>query len=268
MSLAISDSLVEVPNGRVFVRVWRVGSAEESPIILLHDSLGSVDQWRDFPAELATVANRDVLAYDRLGFGRSSRREGRPSVDFIREEAEGYFPLIVRAFSLDAFVLFGHSVGGAMALTIAASQGSGCEGVITESAQAFVEERTVSGISAAKERFSDPRQYERLARWHGDKAEWVLDAWTGVWLSEQFSTWSLDPFLGEVRCCVLAIHGGDDEFGSVAFPRRIVSGVKGPTELAILANCGHVPHREMRDEVLRLTSGFLKRHCPRRGAAG
>jgi pimeloyl-ACP methyl ester carboxylesterase len=253
------DSFVDVPGGKIFVRHWAVGSADRAPIVLLHDSLGSSDQWREFPAALAAATTRPVMAYDRLGFGKSTRRQERPSVDFIREEAEIFFPAIKHALGIHRYILLGHSVGGAMALMIAALHREGCEGVVTESAQAFVESRTLSGIRATKAQFDEPAQFEKLVRWHGEKARWVLDAWTDTWLSPPFSSWSLDQYLGKVECPVLAIHGDLDEYGSVEFPRRIISKVGGPSELAILSGCGHVPHRERKEEVVRLISSFLER---------
>ena len=144
-----------------------------------------------------------------------------------------------------------------MAITIAASQSANCDSVVTESAQAFVEQRTLAGILAGKEQFSHPEQFNRLAKWHGDKAKWVLDAWTEIWLSPAFASWSLDPYLGKVQCPVLAIHGDSDEYGSREFPNRIVSGVQGPSQLAIIKSCGHIPHREQQDQVLSLVSGFM-----------
>ena len=257
MTTEVLDSFAEVPGGRIFVRRWSVGRSERPPLVLLHDSLGSVDQWRDFPDALARATNRPAVAYDRLGFGKSSQRLERPSVDFVTEEAVRFFPPLRRALGITRFSLFGHSVGGAMALAIAALQGEACEAVITEAAQAFVEPRTLAGIRSAKQQLGDPGQFEKLAKWHGAKAKWVLDAWTEVWLSPEFSTWSLDGHLGKIQCPVLAIHGDLDEYGSMEFPRRIASGVKGPSQLALLDRCGHVPHRERREEVLRLASSFL-----------
>ena len=265
MGTEVLDSLVEVPGGSIFVRRWSAGHSERPPIVLLHDSLGCVDQWRDFPDALARATNRPAVAYDRLGFGKSTQRSERPSVDFVADEAVRFFPPLRRALGITRFSLFGHSVGGAMALAIAALQGEACEAVVTEAAQAFVEPRTLAGIRSAKEQFDDPGQFERLARWHGVKAKWVLDVWTEVWLLPEFSSWSLDEHLGRIKCPVLAIHGELDEYGSVAFPRRITGGVKGPSQLSILPRCGHVPHRERREEVLRLTSSFLEsRHLDQR----
>jgi pimeloyl-ACP methyl ester carboxylesterase len=258
MTVDFSDSYANVPGGSVFVRRWNAGASDRAPIVLLHDSLGCVDLWRDFPASLCEITARPVIAYDRLGFGRSQQLTQRPSADFIQQDAEAFF-VLASELRVDDFLLFGHSVGGGIALTIAASSGERCGAVITESAQAFVEPRTLSGIRAAKENFSDPEQLAKLARWHGEKARWVLEAWTEVWLSPDFASWSLDGVLNRIECPVLTIHGDQDEFGSTEFPRRIAAGVSGPSELAILEDCGHVPHREKREMVLSLTSSFMHR---------
>jgi pimeloyl-ACP methyl ester carboxylesterase len=254
-----SDSSVAVPGGSLFVRRWSTGQSARPPLILLHDSLGSVEQWRDFPEALANVTCTEVIAYDRLGFGKSTARSGRPSPDFVTDEAATFFPALRLALGLETFVLFGHSVGGAMALAIAAAEREACGAVITEAAQAFVEPRTLAGIRAASAELERPEQFARLSRWHGEKAHWVLDAWAGVWLSPQFRSWSLDEELARVRCPVLAIHGDRDEYGSVEFPRRVTAKAGGPSELAILEGCGHVPHRERREDVLRLAASFLER---------
>src|SRR5262245_18511125 len=145
MPIEVIDSAVDVRGGSIFVRRWSLGQSQRSPIILLHDSLGCIGLWRDFPDALARATTRPVIAYDRLGFGQSTKRLGRPAIDFIREEAEEFFPAIQRALGITQFVLFGDSVGGAMALVIAASQSEKCDAVITESAQAFVEPLTLSG---------------------------------------------------------------------------------------------------------------------------
>lgn len=257
-----SDTAVAVSDGEVFVRRWGHGRVDRPPIVLLHDSLGSVEQWREFPAALAQAATRPVVAYDRLGFGRSSARTEPATADFICEEAEVFFPAVAQALSITDFLLFGHSVGGAMAIVVAALHADRCKAVMTESAQAFVESRTLDGIRAAKESFEDPERFARIAKWHGAKARWVLDAWTEVWLSPEFRSWTLDPHLQRVHCPVLAIHGDSDEYGSEAFPRRIAANVGGPSELRLLADCGHVPHREKPDEVLGLAASFISRYCP------
>jgi pimeloyl-ACP methyl ester carboxylesterase len=252
-----ADGTVTVPGGAIFFRRWNPATASSNcPLILLHDSLGCVELWRGFPEHLARQLNVPVVAYDRLGFGRSSEREDMPGADFIREEAEHIFPALRDELGVTGFTLFGHSVGGAMALVIASQAGDSCRAVVSESAQAFVEDRTISGIRAAKTRFQKPEELDRLKRWHGGKAQWVLEAWTEVWLSPAFAAWSLAFDLPLVRCPILVIHGDRDEYGSVRFPEFICRNAGGATELHILKECGHVPHREQQDTVINLVSRF------------
>ena len=260
-TIGCKDDFVEVRGGRVFVRVWTpVGGETGKSVILLHHSLGCVDLWRDFPAKMAGKLGRPVIAYDRLGFGRSSVRSKLPSANFIREEAETFFPEICRGLGVEEFALFGHSVGGAMALAIASLPNARCEAAVTESAQAFVEERTLAGIRAAAEKFAAPAQFEKLKRLHGEKAQWVLNAWKDVWASPEFADWTLANDLPNIRCPVLAIHGDQDEFGSTAFPEMIDRLSGGPSEMAILHGCGHVPHKEQPAEVLNVVETFLYSH--------
>jgi pimeloyl-ACP methyl ester carboxylesterase len=257
----VRDQWLEHPQGRIFTRRWTPADSEEPtprpPIVLLHDSLGAVALWRDFPAALSQATGRDVIAYDRLGFGKSDRRSGRLAPGFVAEEASTGFPLLREQLGFQEFVAFGHSVGGGMAIHCAAAFGAECEALVTISAQAFAEERTLEGIRAAKEQFKDPAQVERLARYHGDKARWVLDAWIETWLDPAFASWSLADVLPRVACPVLAIHGDLDEFGSTKHPEMIGALASGEVRAEILPGVGHVPHREQPALVLKLVSGFL-----------
>jgi len=179
--IVIEEDSVTVPGGKVFVRKWLPDNpSSHYPIVLLHDSLGCVDLWRDFPKLLAESLNRSVIAYDRLGYGRSSARRELPSVDFIDDEARIFFPAVCKELALTSFALFGHSVGGAMALTIAALQKSRCNWVVTESAQSFVEKRTLAGILAAKIDFRRPGQFNKLIKWHGDNG--METRLSGCWM--------------------------------------------------------------------------------------
>lgn len=266
MGDARSDAFeIDAPEGRIHGRQWIPAHLVSTiPIILLHDSLGSVDLWRDFPQRLSDSLARSVIAYDRLGFGKSGQRTGVPSPGFIEEEATTYFPLVKKQLSLTAYILFGHSVGGAMSINIAARDAA-CAAVITESSQAFVEDRTIAGITAAKQAFEQAGQIERLRKWHGDKAQWVLQAWTDVWLSAEFADWSLAESIGNVTCPVLAIHGDRDEYGSRAFPEFIAGRAGGVSELMMLHDCGHMPHKERPQAVIEAVRTFLTKHVANRG---
>ena len=254
----VHETFLPLDGGRIFVRTWTPDApSTQAPVLMLHDSLGCVDLWRGFPDSLCQRLGRKIIAYDRLGFGRSDARNGRPSLRFVEEEAEEVFPQLYAALKLGHMVLFGHSVGGGMAANIAARPPDDCGAVITVSAQAFVEQRTVAGIQHAKRQFEDPAQFARLSRYHGDKAQWVLDAWTGTWLSPDFADWSLFDVLPQVACPVLAVHGESDEYGSHRFPESIAERASGPSSALILENCGHIPHREQPDALLDAVDRFL-----------
>ena len=259
MNIKFEDRFIEVPGGAIFSRKWSCRGTL-SPIILLHDSLGSVEIWRDFPESLCMASGRDVIAYDRLGYAKSSPRNDILPFDFIRQEADIFFPHIKESYGIKEFILFGHSTGGSMSAEIAAKYQKECIAVITEASQAFVEPITIEGVSAAKESFKNPAQFDKLVRYHGEKAKWVLDAWTETWLSPQFRDWNLDETLKKVTSPLLAIHGEYDEFGSAEFPRRFASLAGGSSEMILLEKTGHVQHRERKEEIIRIVLEFIEKH--------
>lgn len=253
------DHRVATPAGRLFASSWTPDTASDAaPVLLFHDSLGCVALWRDFPAALAQATGRRVVAYDRLGFGQSDACTAPLTPAFVQHEALASVPALCAQLDLPRFVAFGHSVGGAMAVETAAAFGERCVALVTESAQTFAEDRTLEGIRVAKAQFAQPGQLDRLARYHGDKAHWVLQAWTETWLSPAFADWSVHAVLPAVHCPVLAIHGEDDEYGSLVHPRRIAASVAGPAATLLLPGCGHVPHREQPEAVLQALTRFLQ----------
>ena len=264
MSVTASDHWIITERGTLFAKKWtpldrgRDPSCDPDPTILLfHDSLGCVDLWRDFPQQIAVATRLSVVAYDRLGFGRSDAHHGPLPLTFIPDEAVTVVPRLREALGLDEMIPFGHSVGGAMAIATAARLPEKCTAVITESAQSFVEERTRSGIRAVQAEFERPGQLERLVRYHSVKARWVLDTWINMWLAPDFTDWCLDDELRAVRCRALALHGDQDEYGSLQHPQRIVRLTPDSSCAVILDGCGHVPHREQPTRVLEEVTGFL-----------
>lgn len=251
------DLRIETGRGAIFARMWwQKASLHDAPppIVLFHDSLGAVDLWRSFPQALAGATGRPVIAYDRLGFGRSDAFPGALPADFIEAEGRDTLPLLREAFGFTPFVACGHSVGGGMAVETAGRYRETCLAVITMGAQAFIEDRTLDGIRVARATFQQPEELARLARYHDDKARWVVDAWTETWLSPDFAGWTLDKALDKVACPLLAIHGDADEFGSPAHPGRIA---EGRGRAVLLPGIGHNPHREAEAQTVAMIAGFL-----------
>lgn len=258
---AAQDHRVETAKGAIFARSWRPeGLRPEAPsLVMFHDSLGSVALWRDLPEALAERTGLRVVAYDRPGFGLSDAHPGELAPDFVAAEAQESLPALFEALQILRFVAFGHSVGGGMAVSAGAAHPEACAAVVTIAAQAFVEDRTLAGIRVAETQFAEPGQVERLARHHGEKARWVLDAWIGTWTSAEFADWSLEPALRRLKAPLLAIHGDQDEYGSLEHPRRLAAFAGGEAEKKIMEGCAHTPHRERPEEVLALAAEFLKR---------
>lgn len=237
-----TSAWVELSKGKLYTNTWP--PTHETPqvsIILFHDSLGCVALWKDFPEKLALATGYRVIAYDRMGFGQSDARQDSLSKEFIREEAIEVLPVLIDRLSIGAFVACGHSVGGAMAIEAGAANPDLCKGVVTVSAQAFVEQRTLKGIRQARDIFTAADNRARLFKYHGDKTPWVLSAWIDTWLAPEFAEWNLDVPLGKIKASILAIHGDRDEYGSLEHPKRI-AGKNGTCE--ILHGIGHNPHRE------------------------
>ncbi len=248
---------IQTEEGRLFAKTWMPGAPEANhlaPILLLHDSLGCIELWRDFPGLLALRTGRRVIAYDRLGFGRSDPHPGRLGANFVQMEARTVFPHLFQQFAIREFVICGHSVGGGMAVEAASYFQTQCRALVTIAAQAFVEDRTINGILAAQRNFQDPANLAKVAKYHGDKTPWVVSAWIDTWLTPEFTSWNLDAVLATLRCPVLAVHGEDDEFGSCEHPKRIAAG---HGTVCILPQTGHVPHRERKDLLIDVIDRFL-----------
>lgn len=256
----ISEHMLHGPQGRIFVRQW-VPQADKTsprePIVLLHESLGCADHWRLFPGLLCRETGREVIAYDRLGFGRSDPFPETLPYTFVQDEANESFAVVRKSLKIKNFLACGHSVGGAMAVVIAASLQQDCRGIMTMASLSMIEPHTIKGVSQAKAFFSQPEQLNRLRQYHGDKAEWVLNAWVDTWLAETFQEWNLDAYLVQVQCPALVIHGEKDEYASTRHAERMVSHLGQRSSLKIMSDTGHFPHREHANEVIQAIKAFL-----------
>lgn len=263
-NIEIKEYVISGIEGNIFVKEWIPNNLVDNvPLMLMHDSLGCVELWRSFPKILATALSKRVIAYDRLGFGQSSECTTLATKSFIKEEALQHFPYLKKQLNIRDYLLLGHSVGGVIAINIAANDRD-CQGVITIASQAFVEPLTRKGIKEAQTMFQNAEQMQRLEKYHGARAKWLLSSWINIWLSAEFSTWSLEDCIGKIQCPVLALHGDKDEYGSKAFPEFIInkvanSGVsnKNKNVLVMLKDCGHAPHKEKTEQVLTSVTDFV-----------
>lgn len=250
--------MMTVAGEQLQVRTFRPpGAASDGPtLVLLHEALGSIAQWRDFPAALVEATGLPALLYDRCGFGGSQPLAAPRGRDYLAKEVDRLETLL-QICKVSQPLLVGHSDGATLALQYAATFPGRPLAVISEAAHLFVEEETLAGIRAAVQRWQTTDLRQRLARYHGDKADAVFAAWTDTWLDPEFHAWNIEALMPRVTCPVLAIQGEDDEFGTARQLEAICAGVSGPCRSRLIATCGHIPHHQARSAVLAEMSAFI-----------
>ncbi len=223
-------------------------------IVFLHEGLGSVAMWRDFPAKLCEAIGARGLVYSRPGYGRSTPRPHgeKWGVDFMHVQAHDVLPVLLATIGIDTAKqqpwLFGHSDGGSIALIHAARFPKNVAGGIVAAPHIFVEDISVTSIAQTRETYLQTDLRSKLGRHHSDvdSAFW---GWNDIWLNAEFRAWNIESLLPQITCPVLAIQGVDDEYGTMAQIDRIASAVS-HARLLKLKNCGHSPHRDQHEAVV------------------
>ena len=235
----------------------RIGGDPRHPtIVMLHEGLGSVSMWKDFPARLAAAAQSTVVCYSRLGYGRSAPVRAPRTVHYLHHEALHVLPQFLDALEIADPILFGHSDGASIALIHAGGSGRGVSGVIALAPHVFVEEISIQGIAAAKLAYETADLRERLARYHDD-VDGAFWGWNNIWLDPAFRAWNIEEYLPSIACGVLAIQGDEDEYGTLEQIDRIAAGSP-DVRLCKLGRCHHSPHRDRPDAVLEEVTSWIR----------
>jgi pimeloyl-ACP methyl ester carboxylesterase len=232
------------------------GDGGAPTLLLLHEGLGSVALWRDFPAKLAQAAGCPAVVYSRYGYGRSEPLGGPRGVDYMHREALETLPELRAALGLDEAILVGHSDGASIALIHAGSGLWPVRAVALEAPHVFVEDVSIASIAAARTAYDTTDLRDRLARYHAD-VDSAFRGWNDIWLAPAFRAWNIEDVLPGVRCPVLAIQGADDEYGTLKQIEAIERGTAGPFEPLVLPDCKHSPHRDQEQATLDAMARFI-----------
>jgi pimeloyl-ACP methyl ester carboxylesterase len=235
------------------------GDARRRRLVFLHEGLGSVDLWRDFPARIAEETGHPAIVYSRRGHGWSTPATGTRDPGFMHDEALETLPSVLERLSIVEPLLIGHSDGASIALIHAAHRP--VAGVVALAPHVFVEPESVAGIDAARREFEETDMAERMQRYHHDPAA-TFHGWHGTWMSPAFRDWNIEGLLGGITCPLLLIQGADDRYGTEAQLTAIERAVPGPVRRLWLAGCGHSPHLERTEEVIRAVVEFVDRFGP------
>lgn len=235
-------------------------------LVLLHEGLGCVGLWKDFPDRLAAATGLAVFLWSRQGFGQSDPISLPRPLDYLEREA----PVVGRvldAAGIGRCVLVGHSDGGTIALLCAArADAARIEAVVTMAAHVFVEDVTIVGIEDAKRIWEQGELRERLRRWHGSNVDGAFYGWCDTWLHPDFRDWNIEAALRAVRAPCLVLQGEADQYGTAAQVHAIARQVSGPAEEMLLPGAGHAPHVDAPDAVIAAICDLLARIAPGGGS--
>ena len=240
---------------------WHGPPPDEAPtLVFLHEGLGSVSAWRDFPALVAQDTGWGALVFSRRGYGRSDAVALPRPLSYMHDEALVALPEVLDAAGVRSCVLVGHSDGGSIALVFAGSglpQADRLLGLVLEAPHVFVEDLSVASIAEAKVAYETGDLRARLARHHGDNVDGAFRGWNDAWLHPGFRSWNIEEYLPRVRVPSLVIQGRDDPYGTLAQVDAVERGSGARVSRLVLEGCGHAPHRDRPDVVRRAIAAFL-----------
>ena len=229
-------------------------------LVFLHEGLGSVSAWRDFPARVVSATGLGALVYSRWGYGKSEPVTLPRPLTYMHDEALVTLPQVLVAAGIEQAVLVGHSDGASIALIFAGSglpEASRVRGLVLEAPHVFVEELSVRSIAMAAEAYSTGDLRARLTRHHGDNVDAAFWGWNRAWLDPAFRAWNIEEYLPRIRAPSLVIQGQDDPYGTLAQVDSIETKSGGPVSRLVLPRCGHAPHRDQPEATIEAVARFV-----------
>ncbi len=251
--------IVSIGTARIRAQTLTHGAAQpDKPYLLfLHEGLGCIEFWRDFPAKLCRATGLNALLYDRVGHGGSSALDGPRPLDYLHREALHILPALIARMQLDRPVLIGHSDGGTIALIYGAYFPDGPGSIITEAAHVYVEPITVAGIRQAVDQYRSGRLKAALIKYHAAQTDALFRAWADIWLSPSFFNWNIEHLLPLIQTPVLAMQGRQDQYATREHVHRIAAGIGPRAQVREIEHADHTPHHTAAETVLAHMREFI-----------
>ena len=235
----------------------RIGIDRPGPtLVFLHEGLGSVALWRDFPQRVADATAHPALVYSRAGYGRSTLPSAARTPRYMHDEALVTLPALLDALGIADVILIGHSDGASIALIHAGARVRPVRALVAMAPHVFVEDLSIASIAQARDDYQSTDLRTKLGRYHVD-VDSAFRGWNDIWLSPAFRDWNIEPYLSGIACPLLLIQGLDDEYGTLAQLDAIERQVSGRVERVELADCGHSPHRDQPSATLAAVADFV-----------
>jgi len=247
-------------DGRQLEFTWHGPGPDDAPtLVFLHEGLGCVALWRDFPAKLAAATGCGAFVYSRLGYGKSDPCELPRPIHFMHTEGLDVLPQVLSVAGIKDCILVGHSDGGSIAIVYAGgTPASPLRGLITAAAHVFCEQLSVDSIKSARTQYERHNLRDRLEKYHGTNTKFAFRGWNDVWLHPDFMQWNIEEYLPGIEVPMLAIQGVDDQYGTAAQIEAIAAKTGPRTQTLLLPDCRHAPHEEQEQETLEAMQGFIQ----------
>ncbi len=229
-------------------------------LVFLHEGLGCLELWKDFPEKLCQATGLNGFVYERVGFGKSSPLGLVPRpFDYLEREGRDILPAVLKEAGITNPLLVGHSDGGSIALVYAAHHPDALCAAITEAAHVFVEPVTLKGIQDAGKLYFEGNLKSKLERYHFENTHKAFLGWYQLWLTPKFAHWNMEHMLQKITCPLLVIQGIEDEYGTQKQVQSIVERSSGPATPLMVPDCAHIPHFQAQEPVLDAMKQFVKK---------
>ena len=253
------EGFLELGPLRLEYRMIGPRPPEAPTVVMLHEGLGCVGLWGNFPEQLAAATGAGVFVYSRTNYGKSSPGKLPRGVDFMHEEAIDVLPRVLAAIGFERGILFGHSDGASIAAIYAGSlQDHRVRGLVFMAPHFFTEEMGLAQIRRTSEDYKSGDLRDRLKRWHND-VDSAFHSWSGPWLNPEFRAWDITEPLGYIRVPILIVQGADDQYGTIKQVEAAEQECYCPVETAILPGVRHSPHRDAPEVTLQTAAAFINR---------
>jgi pimeloyl-ACP methyl ester carboxylesterase len=253
----LSARFAEIAGHRVEYAIVHGTEPAAPTLVFLHEGLGSIAMWRDFPQRAVAATGCSALIYSRYGYGRSDPLAGKRRPDYMLDEGLHALPALLDFLGIEKPLLIGHSDGASIALIHAGGAGRPVAGVVAMAPHVMVEEIALAGIRATVQAYETTVLRERLARYHDD-VDSAFRGWSDIWLDPAFRDWNIEEYLPRIAAPILAVQGHDDEYGTMEQLDRIARAAP-DVETLKLADCRHSPQKDQPEAVLAAIAEFVAR---------
>jgi len=252
---------ITIDKYRINYQIINENILDKPMLIFLHEGLGSIGQWKNFPDELCKETKQSGLVYERYGHGQSSSLTGNRTIDYMHQEAYYFLPKILSKFQINKpVILVGHSDGASIALLFASKFPNMVLMVVSIAAHVMVEECTVRGVEQTISLYKDFDLKYLLEKYHHENTDSMFYGWANAWTSPEFTNWNICNEISNINCPILLIQGKNDEYATLKQIDTIVSNTSAITEKLILSDCGHSPHLQQKETVLVSINDFIRKY--------